>query len=117
LVLLQTRIPDHVVVQAMVHGDPASVAATEIEYRRTLAYPPFGALAEIAGADGALAATVEALRVSELANEAVQVFGPTDGRALVHAPDWDALAGALGRSLPAGRAVGRVRAVVDPPRV
>ncbi len=62
LMLLQTRIPDHVVVQAMVRGDPAAVAETEIEYRRTLAYPPFGALAELAGADDALAATIDVLR-------------------------------------------------------
>ena len=112
LLLLQTRIPDHVVVQALVRGDPAPVAAAEIEYRRTLAYPPFGALAELAGADDALAATIDALRAG-----ATQVFGPTDGRALVHAVDWDALAEALGRCLPVGRAIGRVRVVVDPARV
>jgi primosomal protein N' (replication factor Y) len=101
-----------VVVQALVRGEPALVAGAEVEYRRTLAYPPFGALAELAGADDALAAAVDALRTLD-----VQVFGPTDGRALVHAPDWDALAGALARGLRAGRAIGRVRAVVDPPRV
>jgi primosomal protein N' (replication factor Y) len=112
LLLVQTRIPDHVVVQALVRGDPALVARAEVEYRRTLAYPPFGALAELAGSDDALAAAIDALRALD-----VQVFGPTDGRALVHAPDWDALAGALARGLRAGRAIGRVRAVVDPPRV
>jgi primosomal protein N' (replication factor Y) len=117
LLLLQTRIPDHVVVQAMVHGDPAPVAAAEIEYRRTLAYPPFGALAELTGADDALAAAVEVLRGLDVQAEQVQVFGPTDGRALVHAPDSEVLATALTRGIPAGRAVGRVRAVVDPPRV
>lgn len=120
--LVQTRIPDHVVVQAMVRGDPAVVAESEIDYRRTLAYPPFGALAELSGADDALAATVDALRDSALRQGAllqapVQVFGPTDGHALVNAADWDALADALGASLPVGRALGRVRAVVDPPRV
>jgi primosomal protein N' (replication factor Y) len=118
LLLVQTRIPDHVVVQSLVHGDPALVADAEIEYRRTLGYPPFGALAELAGADDALAATVDALRApDQLTAGDVHVFGPTDGRALVNAPDWDGLADALARSLPAGRAVGRVRAVVDPPRV
>ena len=112
LLLVQTRIPDHVVVRALARGEPAAVAETEIDYRRTLAYPPFGALAELAGADDALAATIDALRAG-----ATQVFGPTDGRALVHAVDWDALAEALGRCLPVGRAIGRVRAVVDPARV
>jgi len=117
LLLVQTRIPDHVVVQSLVHGDPATVAEAEIEYRRTLAYPPFGALAELAGADDALAAAVGALRALDVQSRGVQVFGPTEGRALVHAPDWDVLAAALARGVPAGRAVGRVRAVVDPPRV
>ncbi len=89
--LLQTRIPDHVVVQAMLRGEPAAVAESEIDYRRTLAYPPFGALAELSGADDALAATVDALRAGALLQTPVQVFGPTDGHALVNAADWDAL--------------------------
>ncbi len=116
LMLLQTRIPDHVVVQAMVRGDPAAVGDSEIEYRRTLAYPPFGALAELAGADDTLAATIDVVR-AHAHDGGVQVFGPAEGRALVHAPDWSALADALARALPAGRAIGRVRAAVDPPRV
>jgi primosomal protein N' (replication factor Y) (superfamily II helicase) len=117
LLLVQTRIPDHVVVQALVRGDPGPVSGAEIEYRRTLAYPPFGALAEVAGADDALGTTIDALRALDVQAQQVQVFGPTDGRALVHAPDWDVLAAALARAIPAGRAVGRVRAVVDPARV
>ncbi len=61
LLVVQTRIPDHVVVQALMRGDPAPVADAEA--------------------------------------------------------NWDVLADALARGLPAGRAIGRVRAVVDPPRV
>ena len=114
LLLVQTRIPDHVVVQALVRGDPAPVAEAELDYRRTLAYPPFGALAELAGGDESLAATIAALRERATG---VQVFGPADGRALVHAADADALSAALAACLPLGRAIGRVRAVVDPPRV
>jgi hypothetical protein len=57
------------------------------------------------------------LRALDVQATGVQVFGPADGRALVHAPGWDALANALARALPPGRAIGRVRAVVDPPRV
>ena len=117
LLLVQTRILDHVVVKALVRGEPAAVAESEIEYRRTLAYPPFGALAELAGADDALTATIDALRALDVQANGVQVFGPADGRALVHGPGWDALAAALARGLPAGRAIGRVRAVVDPARV
>lgn len=114
LLLIQTRIPEHVVVQAMVRGDPGPVADAEIEYRRTLGYPPFGALAELAATDEALQATINALRAL---GPDTQVFGPADGRALVHASDWNALSSALAASLPAGRAISRVRAVVDPPRV
>ncbi len=112
LLLLQTRIPDHVVVQAVAEGDPERVAASEREYRRTLGYPPFGALAELTGEDEPLAVASEAL-----AGEPVQAFGPNDGSTLVTASDWDTLADALAHALPKARARGRVRAAVDPPRI
>jgi primosomal protein N' (replication factor Y) len=113
LLVLQTRVPDHVVVRAVELADPARVADSEREYRHTLGYPPFGALAEMRGEDAPLAATIDAL--ASFAD--VQVFGPDENTALVHAPEWDALADALGEALPVGRALGRVRAAVDPPRV
>jgi primosomal protein N' (replication factor Y) len=117
LLLLQTRLPDHVVVEALVHGDPARVADSEREYRSVLAYPPFGALAELSGGDAALVAAVDDLRALEVQATGVNVFGPTDSKALVHAPDSDALANALAHAVPLGRAHGRLRAAVDPPRV
>jgi primosomal protein N' (replication factor Y) len=117
LLLLQTRLPDHVVVQAIIHADPARVVASETEYRTTLGYPPFGALAELHADDKPLLTTIDALRTLDVQSSGVQVFGPSDDRALVVAPDWDVLASALARALPQGRALGRVRAVVDPPRV
>jgi primosomal protein N' (replication factor Y) len=110
--LLQTRMPDHVVVRALVDADPALVTASETEYRQTLGYPPFGGLAELSGQDEPLVVALDAVRVL-----GVQVFGPNDGKALVHAPDWNALADALGPAVAAGRAHGRLRAAVDPPRV
>ena len=110
--LLQTRMPDHVVVRALVHADPEQVAESEREYRAALGYPPFGALAELSGNDDALLAAADAARVL-----GVQVFGPSDGHALVHAAGWDDLADALAPAVAAGRALGRVRAVVDPARV
>jgi primosomal protein N' (replication factor Y) len=112
LLVVQTRIPDHVVVRAIVEGAPALVTEAEREYRATLGYPPFGALAELTGDDDALGATIDALQVL-----GTQVFGPANGRALVHAPDWDILADACHPALVAGRAFGRVRCVVDPARV
>jgi primosomal protein N' (replication factor Y) len=115
--LVQTRQPDHEVVRALVKGQPSIVTAVEAERRRAIGFPPFGALAEISGDDPAVLAAVDALRGIDIAAASVQVLGPTDGRALVVAPDPDALADALELAHAAGRAAGRVRVVVDPPRV
>jgi primosomal protein N' (replication factor Y) len=110
--LLQTRVPEHEVVRAAVAGRPEIVTEGEIARRRVLGYPPFGALAELGGDDAALR-----VAAGELQSLAVRAYGPSDGRVLVHAGDWDALADALHRVLPAARAGGRVRVAVDPPRV
>lgn len=112
LLLLQTRMPDHEVVRAVAHGAPEQVAEREAARRRALGYPPFGGLAELSGDEPAVAAAVEAL-----GGAGVRVLGPSDGRALVLAPGPDVLADALAAALPAGRAAGRVRVAVDPPRV
>jgi primosomal protein N' (replication factor Y) len=117
LLLLQTRVPDHAVVQAIARAEPQRILEVEADSRRTLGYPPFGALAELSGDDAPLTAAIDTLRALDVQSAGVQVFGPDDHRALVTAPTWDALADALARSLPAGRAVGRVRAAVDPPRI
>ncbi len=111
--VVQTRQPEHEVVRALVKGQPALVTEAESERRRALGFPPFGALAEISGDEAAVVAAVEALR----GFEQIQALGPTDGRALVVAPDADALADALAVAHAAGRAEGRVRVAVDPPRV
>jgi len=58
-------------------------------------------------------AAIDALR----GFDAINVLGPTDGRALVVAPDAVALADALLVGHAAGRHAGRMRVVVDPPRV
>jgi primosomal protein N' (replication factor Y) len=110
--LLQTRLPDHEVVRAVVEGRPELVTEAEIARRRALGYPPFGALAELTGDDDALA-----LAAVELSRLDVRALGPSDGRVLVQAGDDDALANALQAALPPVRASGRVRVAVDPPRV
>jgi primosomal protein N' (replication factor Y) len=112
VLLLQTRLPDHVVVEAIAQGRPELVAKSEAEYRTALGYPPFGALAELTGDELPLATLAEGLRGFGIA-----VFGPTDGHALVNAATDDLLADALAEVLPDARAHGRVRAAVDPPRV
>ncbi|MHB8219092.1 MAG: primosomal protein N' family DNA-binding protein [Acidimicrobiales bacterium] len=49
VVLVQTRIPDHAVIAAAVHGDPGPLTDGELEVRRQLALPPFAALALVSG--------------------------------------------------------------------
>jgi primosomal protein N' (replication factor Y) (superfamily II helicase) len=117
LLLLQTRLPDHAVVQAIARADPQLVVDAELDYRRALAYPPFGALAELSGDEEPLTVAIDELRALDVQATGVQVFGPENGHALVTAPTWDDLGDALARALPAGRALGRLRAAVDPPRI
>ena len=115
--VVQTRQPDHEVVRALVKGHPGIVADAESARRAALEFPPFGALAEISGDDDAVLASLEPLRGLDPAAATVRVLGPTDGRALVVAPTPDVLADALRLVHAAARATGRVRVVVDPPRV
>ena len=112
MLLVQTRMPGHEVVEAVAHGRPQAVTDAETGRRGALRYPPFGALAELSGDEHALEGTVTALGGFD-----VDVFGPSDGRALVRADDPDVLAVALSGAAPVGRARGRLRVAVDPPRV
>jgi primosomal protein N' (replication factor Y) len=112
LLLLQTRLADHPVIEALMTAQPDLVVASEVEYRRALGYPPFGALAELTGEEKSLDVAAEIVR-----EHGVAVFGPADGRALVNASDPDLLADALALAAPAARAHGRLRVVVDPARV
>jgi primosomal protein N' (replication factor Y) len=113
--LLQTRLPDHEVVQAAIGGAAMLVAEAERERRRALGFPPFGGLAELRGAAEAVAAACDAVR-----EQGVTVLGPIpDGsRALLRTPSTDALCDALaGPGLEAARSRGRLRVDVDPRRV
>jgi primosomal protein N' (replication factor Y) len=111
--LLQTRQPDHEVVRALTKGQPGILADAEATRREALGFPPFGAVAEVSGDEPAVLAAVDAVA----GFMAIRVAGPTDGRALVIAPDAAQLADALAVGRAAARAVGRVRIAVDPPRV
>jgi primosomal protein N' (replication factor Y) (superfamily II helicase) len=117
--LLQTRLPDHEVVEAVRHGDPMRVVAAESPRRQALGFPPFGGLAELGGAPEAVAAACDAV-----AGLGLTVLGPvTDrlarsSRALVRAPSTTALCDALAApGVDAARAEGRLRIDVDPRRV
>lgn len=106
--VLQTRSPDHEVVQAAQLGDPDRVAAPELERRRLLGLPPVTALAAVSGA--AAPAFVAALGRPL----GVEVQGPDDGRWLLRADDHGSLADALA-AVP--RPPGRLRIEVDPLRL
>jgi primosomal protein N' (replication factor Y) len=107
-VLLQTRLPDHEVVQAAAHGDPQRVAEAEQPRRALLRFPPCSAIAEVSGA--AAPAFVAALGHPV----GVEVGEVAEGRWLVRAADHQALCDALA-SVP--RPPGRLRVAVDPVRV
>ena len=47
---VQTRVPDHPLLQAVALGEPTAVLAEEVAIRRTSALPPFAALAVVSGA-------------------------------------------------------------------
>jgi primosomal protein N' (replication factor Y) len=113
--LLQTRVPEHEVVQAARHGDPMRVVAAETPRRAALGFPPFGGLAEVRGAPEAVAAACTAVAAA-----GVTVLGPgADGTsALVRATSVGELCDALARpGVEAARAKGRLRIDVDPRRI
>lgn len=102
-VLVQTFVPRHDVLQAVLLADPARVGEGELARRRLLGLPPFRALAAVDGADA-----VEFLAATGLE------FAPTEKGALVRADDWMAMGAALAAApRPRGS---RLRVEVDPPR-
>ena len=106
--LLQTRRPDHEVVEAALHADASRVAAAERARRELLRFPPVTAMAELSGP----AAGAYAERLTGTAGlEVVSVEG---GRWLVRAPDHQRLCDGLAAS---PRPPGRLRVAVDPMRV
>jgi primosomal protein N' (replication factor Y) (superfamily II helicase) len=106
--LVQTTLPQHVVVRSALLADPGRLAADESRMRALLRFPPASALAVI---DGAGADTwMPALR-----ERGLEVLGPTDGRYLVRAEDWMTLGRAIVDVAPPKGA--RVRVAVDPPRI
>lgn len=107
-VLVQTRRPDHVVLQAALHGDPERVHAVEAARRDLLGYPPAATVAVIGGAAGE--AFVERLGVPL----GVEVHGPDErGNWLARSRDRAALLDALNA---VDRPPGRLRLWVDPVR-
>ena len=106
-ILVQTRLPGHEVLDAVVHADPSRFALVESARRAALRLPPETALAVVSG-EAAPAFVVGVVGAD------VEVLGPADGRWLVRAPDHVALADAL---VGAARPPGRLRVEVDPRRI
>lgn len=105
--LVQTRLPDHEVVEAARHADPARVSDAERARRQLLGFPPYTALAELSGA----AAPPYAEALSGVVG--LQVAETTPGRWLVRAADHQVLCDALAAT---PRPPGRLRLEVDPLR-
>jgi primosomal protein N' (replication factor Y) len=106
-VVIQTRLPDHLVLQAATAGDPELFSAAERETRQRLRLPPFAALALLSGEEADEVAGF-------LRSEADVEVGESAGGYLIRASDEDVLADALaGASAPSRQ----VRIEVDPIRV
>jgi hypothetical protein len=87
------------------------VIEAETARRRALALPPFGGIAEVAGAEAAV------VRACELLRPHAEVRGPTGAHAMLRAPSAAALSDALAAVdlRPPARSVACV--AVDAPRV
>jgi primosomal protein N' (replication factor Y) len=106
--LLQTRMPDHDVVQAALRADPGRLADAELEKRQLLGLPPTTALAQVSGAGAA------EMLASLPADAPAEVLEADDDRFLVRSADHDALSAVLATLVrPKGT---RVRVEVDPLR-
>ena len=117
-VMIQTRLPEHEVVQAGVRADPTLASRSEAERRAVLRFPPAAAMAAVSGAAApAFVADLQARVASAAAIDgaaAVEILGPSDGVWLVRAADHAPLLEAL-RATP--RPPGRLRIAVDPLRL
>ena len=108
--VVQTRQPDHPVVQAAVRADPSIVSAVERDSRLDLGLPPYGAQAKVSGPGAP--AFIEALQAA--ADPAVSIRGPSSGQFLLRAPTHEPLLDLLAAT---PRPPERLRVEVDPLRV
>jgi primosomal protein N' (replication factor Y) len=106
--VVQTRLPRHEVVQAVLRADPTLVTRAEAERRELLRFPPAAALAEVSGP------VAEAFVAGLRGAPGIEVLGPADGRWLVRSIDHSTLCEALAAT---PRPPGRLRVAVDPLRV
>ena len=105
-VIVQTRRPDDIVVQAAVHADPSRVSQAQRDIRQPIPQPPYGAWAVVSGAGAE--AFIDSLR--SVAGTAIEIRAKDDYWRL-SAPDHRTLLDALHD---AERPAERLRVVVDP---
>ncbi|NNF52832.1 MAG: hypothetical protein HKN03_00170 [Acidimicrobiales bacterium] len=108
-VLVQTRSPNHRVLQAAMKANPEGFTSSELELRAHTNLPPFGGLAQVGGTGSD--AFVEPLRE----RLGLEVVGPDSAnKFLVKGPDRATVAAALS-AIPRPKD-SRVSVAVDPPR-
>ncbi len=114
--MVQTRVADHEVLEAVQRADPSRVAVVEMARRVMLGFPPESALALISGAAAPAFIANVARWVAEADNsqQSVETLGPTDDGWLVRASDHGTLSAVLNGT---ARPPGRLRIEVDPLRV
>ena len=105
--LIQTRQPEHEVLQAVLHANPERLIEAESERRKLLQLPPYSALAQVSGESAS-----EMIETLSRSSE-VEIMGPRDGRWLVRADNNDELSKAISN---AGRPKGKIRIEIDPRR-
>lgn len=105
-VIVQTRRPDDIVIQAAVHADPSRVSQAQRDIRQPIPQPPYGAWAVVSGAGAE--AFIDSLR--SVAGTAIEIRAKDDYWRL-SAPDHRTLLDALHD---AERPAERLRVVVDP---
>ncbi len=106
--VLQTRQPEHEVVQAAVRADPSIVAVAERDRRKELGTPPYGAQVLVTGAGA------EEFIASFGQPDGVRIRGPLDDKWLLRADEHGVLLDALAVT---PRPAARLRVEVDPLRV
>jgi primosomal protein N' (replication factor Y) (superfamily II helicase) len=112
-VVVQTQVPRHEAIEAVLHADPSRFSVVEAERRRELRLPPTTAMALVTGAGAEEWAS--ALRGLERPELQIALI---DGKLLVRAPDATALADSLAavRDSP-HRPTAKARIEVDPLRI
>jgi primosomal protein N' (replication factor Y) (superfamily II helicase) len=105
-VVVQTRTPDHEVLEAAVRGDTGLIVKPEVQRRIDLFMPPFSALAQISG-------EVSHVYVESLP-DTLEVRGPAGDSWIVRAQTHEILCDGLAAT---PRPSGRLRIEVDPLRL